>query len=123
MKKILVVDDEPSIRELMSDFLSMQGFKVIEAVDGIDGFKKFKQFNPEAAILDVEMPGMNGQDLTNKIFSVNKNFPVIIISAFLFKYSKSSFINYGVRAVLEKPVDLGLIKQNLQKIFNKTNSY
>ena len=122
MKKILVVDDEPSIRELMNDFLSMQGFKVIEAVDGIDGFNKFKQHNPEAAILDVEMPGMNGQDLTNKIFAINKDFPVIIISAFLFKYSKSSFINSGVRAVLEKPVDLGLIKQNLHKIFNSTNS-
>ena len=122
MKKILVVDDEPSIRELMNDFLSMQGYNVIEAVDGIDGFNKFQQYNPEAAILDVEMPGMNGQDLANKIFAKNKNFPVIIISAFLFKYSRSSLINSGVRAVLEKPVDLGLIKQNLHKIFNRTNS-
>ena len=121
MKKILVVNDEPSIRELMHDFLSMQGFEVIEAVDGVDGFNKFKKYNPEAAILDVEMPGMNGQELTKKIFAINKNFPVIIISAFLFKYSLSNFIKSGVRAVLEKPVDLKLIKQNLQEIFGTRN--
>lgn len=122
MKKILVVDDEPFIRELMNDYLSMQGYNVIVAVDGIDGFNKFQQYNPEAAILDVEMPGMSGQDLANKIFAKNKNFPVIIISAFLFKYSRNTLIKSGVRAVLEKPVDLGLIKQNLHKIFSKTNS-
>lgn len=122
MKKILVVDDEPSIRELMRDFLHMQGFNVIEAADGIDGFNKFKQHNPEAAILDVEMPGMNGQELTKKIFAVNKNFPVIIISAYLFKYSRTGFIDAGVRAVLEKPVDLELIKQNLREIFSTANS-
>ncbi|HES59082.1 MAG: response regulator [Calditrichaceae bacterium] len=121
MKKILVVDDEPSIRELMHDYLSMQGFEVIEAVDGLDGFNKFMQHNPEAAILDVEMPGMNGQDLTNKILAINRNFPVIIISAFLYKYSRRNFIESGVRAVLEKPVDLRLIKQNLQAIFGTRN--
>ena len=121
MKKILVVDDEPSIRELMNDFLSMQGFEVIEAVDGLDGFNKFKKHNPEAAILDVEMPGMNGQDLTNKIFAINRNFPVIIISAFLFKYSQKKFLESGVRAVLEKPIDLKLTKQNLQEIFGTRN--
>ena len=121
MKKILIVDDEPSIRELMHDFLSMQGFEVIEAVDGVDGFNKFKKYKPEAAILDLEMPRMNGQDLTNKIFAVNRNFPVIIISAFLIKYSQINFQKSGVRAVLEKPIDLKLIKQNLQEIFGTRN--
>lgn len=121
MKKILVVDDEPSIRELMHDFLNMQGFEVIEAADGVDGFNKFRKHNPQAAILDLEMPGMNGQDLTNKIFAINRNFPVIIISAFLIKYSQSNFLKSGVRAVLEKPVDLKLIKQNLQEIFGARN--
>ncbi|MEJ2542863.1 MAG: response regulator [Calditrichaceae bacterium] len=121
MKKILVVDDEPSIRELMHDFLSMQGFEVIEAVDGIDGFNKFKKHNPEAAILDVEMPGLNGQDLANKILAINRNFPVIIISAFLFKYSRNNFLKSGVQAVLEKPVDLKIIQQNLQEIFGTRN--
>lgn len=122
MKTILIVDDEPSIRELMSEFLSMQGFKVIEAANGIEGFNMFRQFNPQAAILDVEMPGMNGQELTKKIFAINKKFPVIIVSAYLFKYNRTNFIKSGVRAVLEKPVDLGLIKQNLLEIFGTTNS-
>ena len=121
MRKILIVDDEPSIRELMRDFLNMQGFEVIEAIDGIDGFNKFKKYNPEAAILDVEMPRMNGQDLSNKILAINKNFPVIIISAFLYKYSQSNLLKSGVRAVLEKPIDLKLIKQNLQEIFGTRN--
>ncbi|MEJ2053513.1 MAG: response regulator [Calditrichaceae bacterium] len=121
MKTILIVDDEPFIRELLTDFLSMQGYKVVQAADGNEGFDKFNKYNPEAAILDVEMPGMNGQELSHKIFAVNKNFPVIIISAFLFKYSKTDFINNGVRAVLEKPVNLNLIKQNLNEIFENTN--
>lgn len=121
MKRILIVDDEPFIRELLTDYLRIQGYDVIEAVDGDDGFNKFKQKNPEAAILDVEMPGMNGQDLTNKIFALNKSFPVIIISGFFFKYSKNDFLANGVRAVLEKPVDLNQITKNLNEIFNTAN--
>jgi len=117
MKKVLIVDDEPGAREILDDYLTFQGFQTIQAVDGIDGLEKFHLRQPEAAIVDLEMPGMNGRYLAKQMIQENKDFPIIIISAFLYKYSEKDFTDTGVFAVLEKPIDLKEINEQLQKIF------
>lgn len=120
MKKVLIVDDEPGAREILDDFLTFQGFETIQAVDGIDGLEKFHQQQPQAAIVDLEMPGMNGQFLAKQIIQENKDFPIIIISAFLNNYVEKDFTDLGVYAVLEKPIDLKEINMQLQNIFKQS---
>ena len=58
--RVLVVDDEPSIVELLSVSLKFQGFEVETASDGAGGLDKARRFRPDAVILDVMMPGMDG---------------------------------------------------------------
>jgi two-component system, chemotaxis family, chemotaxis protein CheY len=68
MKKVLVVDDSPTVRQQVSMALKQAGFGVIEASDGIDGAAKVAA-NPDIGmiILDVNMPGMNGLEMLEKI--------------------------------------------------------
>jgi len=58
--RILTVDDEPSICELLKEFLTMQGFEVMTESDGKNAIATFKSFNPHMALLDIQMPGISG---------------------------------------------------------------
>ncbi len=118
MKKILIVDDRYEVREILEDFLTMQGYETILANDGREGLERFKAEEPHVAIVDVEMPVMDGFELTKAIKDEKKDFPIIIITAFIKKYPKSSFTNMGVQAVLFKPLDLQTLRKELEKIFS-----
>lgn len=61
--KILIVDDDPHIRELVSVFLEREGFQTYEAVDGLDALRKIEEVKVDMAILDIMMPNMDGFDL------------------------------------------------------------
>jgi two-component system alkaline phosphatase synthesis response regulator PhoP len=67
--RVLVVDDEPDIREFLSYNLSKNGFKVEVAEDGIEGLKRASSFSPHIIIMDIMMPGMSGIELCKEIRS------------------------------------------------------
>src|SRR5262249_53835094 len=67
MKKVLIVDDSPSVRKEVSQALSRAGYEVVEAVDGADGIAKIDQQPPAAVICSVNMPRMNGLDMLEAI--------------------------------------------------------
>lgn len=117
MKQILIVDDQPDVREILSDFLTFKGFKVIQAGDGKVALEKYATHQPDAAVVDVEMPVLNGLQFSRQVLSEKKDFPIIIITAYLEKYSKEIFVNLGVRSVLQKPIDLNELNIKLQEIF------
>lgn len=120
MIKLLIVDDEAEAREILNEFLTYHGFQVILAVDGNDGLRKYQEHKPQAALIDLQMPGMSGDVLTKTILAENKNFPIIILSGVLFGNSSKDLIETGVRAVLEKPINLKELYMQLQKIFPPT---
>ncbi|MFH1237320.1 MAG: response regulator [Candidatus Aenigmatarchaeota archaeon] len=66
-KKILVVDDEESLRELVSAVLEHEGYAVNTASDGEDCLKKLKTMSPDLILLDMMMPGMSGREVCDKI--------------------------------------------------------
>jgi two-component system alkaline phosphatase synthesis response regulator PhoP len=81
-KKIIIIEDENLILELLSKKLSSEGYQVISAVDGEDGLKKIKEERPELILLDIVMPkigGMEVLEIMNKE-KIAKGTPVIIIS-------------------------------------------
>jgi DNA-binding response OmpR family regulator len=79
---ILVVDDEPAIRELMKIRLEDAGFEVITAVDGRDGLKKYKAHKDQVQIVvtDLGMPEMNGADMIRQISEITPTIKVIVAS-------------------------------------------
>ena len=80
MKKILVVEDEMKINELIVEFLKSEGYKVDSAYDGLVGYSKFKENKYDLVILDVMMPKLDGYGLCNLIRE-KSNVPIIFLTA------------------------------------------
>lgn len=82
-KKILVADDDPAIRHIVSMILSRQGFQVITAEDGEDAFQKAVTEEPAAILLDVKMPKMDGLALCSKLKATKSTaaIPVAFLTA------------------------------------------
>lgn len=66
MAKVLLVDDESSIRRTLKDILSFEKYEVVEAVDGLDGIEKVKQQSFDVILLDIKMPRMDGIEAFEK---------------------------------------------------------
>ncbi len=118
MKKILVIDDAPDVREMLSDFLIMEGYEVVTAGNGEEGLKIFQETEPVAAIVDIEMPKMNGLAFSKKALEIRPDFPILIISAYVEKYSISYIKQLGVRAILKKPIVLKDLADELKKVID-----
>ncbi len=98
-QKILVVEDDKFLRELISRKLQEEGFEVIEAIDGEEGFRKIAKENPNLVLLDLILPGIDGFELLAKIKEDPQlsQIPVIILS------------NLGQRDDIEKGLRLGAV--------------
>ena len=81
-KKILVVDDEIDFLNLLKARLEANNYNVVTAMNGKEALEKFKQEKPEALMLDIMMPGINGLEVLKTIRKEDKNLPIFIITAF-----------------------------------------
>jgi two-component system OmpR family response regulator len=79
--RVLVVDDEPNILELLSVSLRFQGFEVATASTGAEGLDTARTFRPDAVILDVMMPGMDGFGLLKRLRADGVDAPVLFLTA------------------------------------------
>ncbi len=118
MESILVVDDQPEVREMLRDYLAIKGFEVYEAEHGAHGLEQMKTHAVNAALVDLDMPVMNGVDFSERVLAENDRFNIIIITAHLDKYSRVNFSKMGVKAVLQKPIDFKKLNKILAEIFN-----
>ena len=119
MKKILVVDDSPSVRQQVSLALQQAGFKVVEAVDGADGAGKIEtERDLSAVICDINMPRMNGLEMLEKVKSDPKNaaLPIVMLTSegqpALIERAKKS----GAKGWIVKPFKAELLIAALNKL-------
>src|ERR1700722_6579361 len=77
--KVLIVDDEPSIRRLLRLGLGAQGYQIIEALDGKTALKCLSE-EPELIILDLGLPDMSGHELLQKIRTLDKYVSIVVLS-------------------------------------------
>lgn len=103
-RSILIVEDSITSRTLLKNILETSGFKVNVAVDGIDGFTKLKEGVYDAVVTDVEMPRMNGFDLTKKIRSDKEtaNIPVVLVTSLSKREHREKGIDAGANAYIVK---------------------
>jgi DNA-binding NtrC family response regulator len=80
--RILVVDDEPAQRELISGFLKKQGLDVSSAESGVKALQLFRQDSIDLILTDQKMPDMSGLDLLQAVHAINPETPVILMTAF-----------------------------------------
>jgi len=88
-KKILIVDDEESIREVVSAVLEPEGYEITLAIDGADCLKKLTKIKPDLILLDMMMPGMSGRETCEKIRAnpKTKNLKVAFLTVARFSES------------------------------------
>ncbi len=111
---VLVIDDEPSVRELMIRFLGKEGFRVEAAASGEEGLRKARQIKPDAITLDVMMPGMDGWAVLAalKADPVLANIPVIMLTIVS---DKNMGYALGASEYMTKPVDRDKLVTILKK--------
>jgi DNA-binding response OmpR family regulator len=105
MPKILVVDDDPNIRELVCALLKNGGFEPFEACDGRDALTKMTAVAPELCVVDLMMPNMDGYELTRKIRQYYENMPVLMLTAKAELSAKAAGFGAGTDDYLTKPFE------------------
>ncbi|WP_019499110.1 response regulator [Pseudanabaena sp. PCC 6802] len=114
-KCVLIVDDEPDIREVAQVSLEMMGgWQVLTSDSGRDGLAKAKSAQPNAILLDVMLPDMDGPTTFQNLQAdpLTAHIPVIFLTAKIQPVDRARFTNLGVTAVIAKPFDpLTLAKQ------------
>lgn len=98
MSKILVIDDEETVRDLISILLTNNGFEVVTAKDGEDGLKIFNESTFDLVITDLIMPKYDGNEIAKRIRASEKKIPLIGITAIPEGFDK----NY-LDVIIEKP--------------------
>jgi CheY-like chemotaxis protein len=120
--RILVVEDNPPSRELLSDWLELEGFEVIGAANVEQAYAVFADAPPDAVLLDVQLGVEDGLSIAKWIrehFEF-RNIPVIAVTAHAMVTDQERVILAGCNACVSKPVDFQLLRQNLQKHFQQT---
>ena len=119
--KILIVDDEPNIVELLSVSLRFQGFEVDTAATGAEGLDKAKVFRPDALILDVMMPGMDGFGLLRRLRADGIDAPVLFLTAKDSVEDKVSGLTLGADDYVTKPFSLEEVVARLRVILRRVS--
>ena len=103
-KSIIVVEDSITSRMLLKNILETAGYEVTTAIDGVDGFTKLKENTFDAVVSDIDMPRMNGFDLTAKIRSdkVLSEIPIVLVTSLSKREDKERGIDVGANAYIIK---------------------
>jgi len=119
--KILVIDDDIAITELMSMLLKTHGFDVITTNSGAEGVKLVEQKNPNVVLLDLMMPDMDGWQVSKAIRTFS-NVPILILSAINDPSMVASVLDTGADDFLVKPVPSSVLVAHIRKMVRQTGS-
>ncbi|MBS3918170.1 MAG: response regulator [Deltaproteobacteria bacterium] len=114
MMKILVVDDEESIRLLYKEELEEDGFVVEVAKDGLDALKQVPLFKPDLITLDIKMPGLNGIETLKRIREMERQVPIVMCSAY--GEYKQDLTTWASDAYVVKCADLTELKNTIRRL-------
>jgi DNA-binding response OmpR family regulator len=116
--KILVIDDDVAITELMSMLLKTHGFDVITTNRGAEGVRLVREKNPSVVLLDLMMPDMDGWQVSKAIRAFN-NVPILILSAINDPAMVASVLDTGADDFLVKPVPSSVLVAHIRKMVRR----
>lgn len=118
VKKILIVDDSPTERLLLTRILSAGDFEIFTAENGEDGIEQAKQLHPDLILMDVVMPGVNGFQATRALSrdEATKGIPVIMCTTKNQETDKVWGLRQGALDYVVKPVDGALLLSKIAAI-------
>ena len=118
---VLVIDDEPVLRELAKSMLSQAGYEVIVACDGIEGVEVYKKYMDkiDVVLLDMMMPNMNGKEAFIELSAINKDVKVVMASGFTQDHRVEDVLKSGARDFLQKPYTIFTLSDKISKVINE----
>jgi two-component system, OmpR family, response regulator RpaB len=119
-EKILVVDDEASIRRILETRLKMVGYEVLTASDGEEALDAFSKFNPDLVILDVMMPKLDGYGVTREIRKTSET-PIIILTALGDVSERITGLELGADDYVIKPFSPKELEARVKAVLRRTN--
>lgn len=124
MSKILIVDDDTAILELIKVNLELLGHEAITASDGVRGFALARQELPDLIILDVMMPDVDGFTVASRIRNnpSTKDIPILMLTALSMIQDKTKGFDAGVDDYLVKPFDLDELKLRVRALLRRVNA-
>lgn len=117
-KKILIVEDEANIRELLRLYLEREGYTVLEAENGVEGIKKWKSDKPDMLLLDVMMPVMDGWAVCKEI-RAESDVPIIMLTAKGETADRVSGLEMGADDYIVKPLEMPEVIARVRAVFRR----
>lgn len=117
-KKILIVEDEANIRELLRLYLEREGYTVLETENGVEGIKKWKSDKPDMLLLDVMMPVMDGWAVCREI-RAESDVPIIMLTAKGETADRVSGLEMGADDYIVKPLEMPEVIARVRAVFRR----
>jgi two-component system cell cycle response regulator DivK len=121
MKRILIVEDKPSSRELLRTVLEQLGYAVIEARDGDEALRQVRQQPPDLVLMDLQMPARNGYDVLQEIRKDPglARLPVVAVTANAMPGDQEKVLAAGFTGYIAKPVALAHLRSEVNRILGQ----
>ena len=121
MARILIIDDEKSIRRTLREILEYENFKVEEAADGLEGLTLVQKEKFDIILCDIKMPKMDGMEALDKFMDANVDAPIIMISGHGNIETAVEAVKKGAYDFIQKPLDLNRLLVTIRNALDKSN--
>jgi len=121
MNRVLVIDDDASIRESLEMYLQDKGLAVRTADTGNGGFKACLDYNPQVVILDIRLPDVSGLEVLRRIVEIRPDSKVIMITAYHDMESSIEAMRYGAYDYIQKPLSVSELDRSITKSLHISN--
>jgi len=117
MKKILVVEDEESLRLFYEEELKSEGYEVITAQNGKEAIQELERKNPDLIVLDIVMPVMDGMEALGRIVGKDRKIPIILNTSYT--GYREDFMSWAADAYVTKSADLTDLKEKIRELLKR----
>lgn len=120
MKRILIVEDKATSRELLRTVLEQQGYVVEEASDGEEALRKISEQPPHLVLMDLQMPGRNGYEVVREVRTNPRlqSIPVVAVTASAMQGDREKVLAAGFTSYITKPISLVQLRQEVNRLLN-----
>lgn len=119
MKSVLVVDDDPTTREVLQRYLTRAGLGVLEAADGVTALEVFRSGQPDLVVLDLMLPGMDGLDVCDRLRRVSQ-VPIMMLTALGSESDRVVGLEQGADDYVVKPFSPREVTLRVQKLLERS---
>lgn len=120
MQRILIVEDEPNIRELVAYNLTANGYEPVMAEDGLQGIEMAVSEKPDLILLDIMLPGKNGYDICRELRQAGNKTPIIMLTAKNEEIDKVLGLEFGADDYISKPFGIRELMARIKAVLRRT---